>query len=365
MKIWTLVFWTGCTVSVASFGSAEGMVDTLEKPIATWSTHVEVSCNVIQEEPPSLMELHEQAGNAHEWSTVVWPLPQSAEEAQGAERQLVGVASSFKFVAAAPGKTAGFLTKAFSRSCQRVRTGDVMPVQVITKLEIEIDQSEVYPPQHGINESYSLVIQAPTSKLTARSQYGARHGVEMFSQLFDTPGGAVRELSLPLTIEDRPWFQWRGISMDVARHFYPMPTLRKLLDGMAMNKMNVLHLHLSDSQAFPAHLFSHPEIAEVGAFGADQVYSTGDLRELVEYAAGHGIRVMPELDMPGHAFSMGRSHPEILGKCPNLVKRTAKTIAGVRVADFNIVSLNVINNQTVKLITDIVQELASIFSGTI
>jgi hexosaminidase len=305
-----------------------------------------------------------QAGEYHAWSTVVWPLPQSAEEAQGAERQRVGVATSIKFVATAPGTTADFLTKTFSRSCQRVRAGSDASTS-ITKLEIEIEQSEVYPPQHGIDESYTLIIQAPTSKLTAHNQYGARHGVEMFSQLFDSAGGATRELSLPLTIEDKPWFQWRGISMDVARHFYPLPTLHRLLDGMAMNKMNVLHLHLSDSQAFPAHLFSHPEIAEVGAFGPDEMYSTGDLRELVDYAAGYGIRVMPELDMPGHAFSMGRSHPEILGKCPNLVKRTANMVGGVRVADFNVVSLNVINNQTVKLITDIVQELASIFPGTV
>ena len=110
--------------------------------------------------------------------------------------------------------------------------------------------------------------------------------------------------------------------LDISRHWFPLSQIERLIDAMAAHKMNVLHLHLSDAQSFPIRLTSHPELARAGAFDYPrQSYSTADLRALVTFAADRGVRVVPELDVPSHAAGIGMSHPEMVTKCMEMVKR--------------------------------------------
>jgi hexosaminidase len=210
----------------------------------------------------------------------------------------------------------------FRRSCKRL-VADAGAQTTIQSLEVSIGHAAPFPPQYGkMDESYNLTITASepagakaVAKLVSNTQYGALRGLETFSQLFDQAGGALVSAGLPVTIEDWPYFEWRGIMLDVARHFFPIATIEGLVDAMASHKLNVLHLHLSDAQSFPVALASHPELAEAGAFSAAETYSTADLRRLVQYAAERGVRVVPELDMPAHAAGIGMSHPELIGYC--------------------------------------------------
>ena len=162
-------------------------------------------------------------------------------------------------------------------------------------------------PELGDDESYVLVIDASGAKLTAPTTLGAMHGLQTFLQLVrvNADGFAVPAL----TIKDQPRFPWRGLLIDVSRHFIPLDTLKRNLDAMAAVKMNVLHWHLSDDQGFRVESKTFPKLHEMGS---DGLYYTHDqIRELIAYAADRGIRVVPEFDMPGHSTSWFVGYPEL------------------------------------------------------
>ena len=154
-------------------------------------------------------------------------------------------------------------------------------------------------PQLSMNESYELSVVEDAISLTAHSRWGALRGVATLAQL-----ACSEQLFTGLQIKDSPRFAWRGLLLDVARHFLPMASLKSVIDGLAAVKMNVLHLHLSDDQGFrfPSAVF--PNLA------SDDHYTADELRELVSYGADRGVRIVPELDMPGHVTSWLVAHPE-------------------------------------------------------
>jgi hexosaminidase len=110
-------------------------------------------------------------------------------------------------------------------------------------------------------------------------------------------------------IEDSPRFPWRGLTIDVSRHFISVETLKRNIDGMAAVKMNVLHLHLSDDQGFRIASRQFPRLAEMGSDG--QYYTQPEIRDLIAYASDRGVRVVPEFDMPGHTTSWFVGYPEL------------------------------------------------------
>jgi hexosaminidase len=112
-----------------------------------------------------------------------------------------------------------------------------------------------------------------------------------------------------LEIEDSPRFAWRGLLVDPARHWLSMEVMKRLLDGMAVVKLNVLHWHLSDDQGFRVESHVFPKLQEMGSNG--QYYRQSEIREIVSYARDRGIRVVPEFDMPGHAHSWLIGYPEL------------------------------------------------------
>jgi hexosaminidase len=121
---------------------------------------------------------------------------------------------------------------------------------------------------------------------------------------------------IPLLIEDKPSFEFRGLMIDTSRHYLPLNLILKNLDAMAMNKLNVLHWHITDRESFPWQTESYPELAEKGAFHPKRIYTTKDIQTVINEAYLRGIRVIPEVDMPGHTKAIGNSHPELMAHCP-------------------------------------------------
>ena len=157
------------------------------------------------------------------------------------------------------------------------------------------------------DEGYTLDVSASGAKLTAPNPLGVMHGLQTFLQLVEvTPGGFVASA---VHIEDSPRFPWRGLTIDVSRHFISVDTLKRNIDGMSAVKMNVLHLHLSDDQGFRIASRQFPKLVEMGSDG--QYYTKAEVRDLIGYASDRGVRVVPEFDMPGHSTSWFVGYPEL------------------------------------------------------
>jgi hexosaminidase len=174
-------------------------------------------------------------------------------------------------------------------------------------LQIHADHGRAAVQKLGEDESYELIVSDSGAKLTAPTTLGILRGLQTFLQLVQiTPTG----FAIPtVTIKDQPRFAWRGMLIDVSRHFIPIDVLKRNLDGMAAVKMNVLHWHLSDDQGFRVESKKFQKLAQAGSDG--MFYTQAEIRELIAYAHDRGIRVMPEFDMPGHTRSWYLGYPEL------------------------------------------------------
>lgn len=168
------------------------------------------------------------------------------------------------------------------------------------------------------DESYSLDVAPPTAHLHAATVVGAMRGLETLLQLLQSDG---QRWWLPsVSIQDSPRFRWRGLMVDVSRHFEPVGVIERTLDGMAAVKLNVFHWHLSDDQGFRIESKIYPKLTEDGSDG--MYYSQDEAREVVAYARSLGIRVVPEFDMPGHSTSWAVGYPDLAsGKGPFSIER--------------------------------------------
>ena len=146
--------------------------------------------------------------------------------------------------------------------------------------------------------AYRLRLENATATVQADTEWGAMAALATLAQLAGEDVVDVAE------VRDAPRFPWRGLMLDTARHFISTTALKRTLDAMSFYKLNVLHLHLTDDQGFRFRSKAHPELASADAYGTDE------LRDLVAYAADRGIRVVPELDVPGHTTSWLAAHPE-------------------------------------------------------
>lgn len=157
------------------------------------------------------------------------------------------------------------------------------------------------------DESYHLTVSQTGMELTAANPLGIMHGLETVLQLVEpSPQGWV----LPdVLIDDTPRFAWRGLMIDVSRHFMPFEALERNIDGMAAVKLNVLHLHLSDDEGFRVETKRRPRLTELASDGL--FYTQDQMRELIAYARDRGVRVVPEFDVPGHAVSWLVAYPKL------------------------------------------------------
>jgi hexosaminidase len=174
-------------------------------------------------------------------------------------------------------------------------------------LVIRVEHQTKKVQELGEDESYALEVKPSGAQLSAPTSLGALHGLQTLLQLVHTSsdGFAVPAIS----IQDKPRFPWRGLMIDVGRHFIPLDVLKRNLDGMAAVKMNVFHWHLSENQGFRVESKKFPKLQEMGSDGL--YYTQDEVRELIAYAQDRGIRVVPEFDMPGHSTAWFVGYPEL------------------------------------------------------
>ena len=157
------------------------------------------------------------------------------------------------------------------------------------------------------DESCTLDITPRHALLHAATDVGAIRGLETLLQLIQAD---TRGFWLPaVSIQDAPRFRWRGLMIDVGRHFEPVSVIERTLDGMAEVKMNVFHWHLTDDQGFRIESKLYPRLTGMGSDG--QYYTQDQAREVVAYARARGIRVVPEFDIPGHTTSWMVGYPDL------------------------------------------------------
>lgn len=180
-------------------------------------------------------------------------------------------------------------------------------------------------------EGYALTITPDLIRLVGSDAAGVLYGVQTIRQLIAAQTDRPR-MSLPcLHIEDAPGLRWRGLMLDVARHFMPVGFIRRLIDFLAYYKLNVLHLHLTDDQGWRFDVPGYPRLTEVGSWRAETLvghhkapggrrydgvmhggfYREHELREIVAYASRRAVTVVPEIDMPGHVQAALAAYPEL------------------------------------------------------
>lgn len=188
------------------------------------------------------------------------------------------------------------------------------------------------------NEAYQLSVNSAKITITASGNNGFMYGLETVRQLLPS---AIESSTLVtnqdwivpnVEVKDQPRFQYRGLHLDVARHFFKKDYIKKTIDRLVIHKMNVLHFHLVDDQGWRIEIKQYPKLTEVGAFRLDQedlhwdgrrvtkpedeatyggFYTQEDIKEIVAYATARGIEVIPEIEMPAHVMSAIASYSEL------------------------------------------------------
>lgn len=223
-------------------------------------------------------------------------------------------------------------------------------------------------------EGYVLTVHPDAVLLRAAHPAGLLHGVQTLRQLLPPealaaggaqPRKAGPDWSLPcVRITDRPRFAWRGAMLDVARHFQPVAYVRRFVDLLALHKLNVLHLHLTDDQGWRMPVAARPRLTEIGGRRAESAgdgtphegaYTRGELTGLVAYAARRGVSIVPEIEMPGHARAALAAYPG-LGNRPE-VRLEPWTRWGVCENVFGV------HDAVLDLCRDVLDEVADVFPG--
>ncbi|WP_442929392.1 beta-N-acetylhexosaminidase [Micromonospora sp. WMMC273] len=171
------------------------------------------------------------------------------------------------------------------------------------------------------DEGYRLDVTADGVRITAAGPAGLFHGAQTLRQLLpapiENPAAVAARWAIPGgTIVDRPRFPYRGAMLDVARHFFPVEDVLRVIDHLARYKLNHLHLHLTDDQGWRIAVDSWPRLAEVGGTtavggGPGGWYTRDDYRRIVAYAARRHVTVVPEIDLPGHTNAALVAYPEL------------------------------------------------------
>lgn len=173
-------------------------------------------------------------------------------------------------------------------------------------------------------EAYRLTVTPRGITIAASGDAGLLYGAMTLAQLASPDRKLGQPVAIPaLTIADAPRFAWRGLMVDVTRHFQPIAVLRTIVDQMAAVKLNTLHMHLTDDQGWRVEIRKYPKLTTVGGWrtppstgGAPGApvggfYTQAELREFVAYAAARGITIVPEVDLPGHAQALVAAYPEL------------------------------------------------------
>jgi hexosaminidase len=214
-------------------------------------------------------------------------------------------------------------------------------------------------------DAYDLVVTAQGIRVAAATPAGVFYGMQTLRQLLpwaiELRGPRPFAVSVPAAhVSDTPRYEWRGVFLDVARHFFPVADVKRYIDLTSMYKMNRLHLHLSDDQGWRIEIASWPNLTRYGANtavggGAGGFYTKADYAEIVAYARDRFMTVIPEIDMPSHCNAALAAYPELNcdGNAPPLY-------TGIEVGFSNFCFEKEI---TFKFLDDVIRELAAMTPG--
>lgn len=175
-------------------------------------------------------------------------------------------------------------------------------------------------------EAYVMTVGADGILINGASAAGTFYGVQTLRN--SIPAVDADQVVLPAAeIRDEPRFAYRGAHLDVCRHFFPMDSVKKFVDLMAMHKLNNFHFHITEDQGWRWEVKSHPELTTIGAhrdgtvigrntseydsIPVDGFYTQDELRDLVQYAADRQINIIPEIDLPGHMQAALAAYPNL------------------------------------------------------
>lgn len=222
----------------------------------------------------------------------------------------------------------------------RLRACTGYPLKVSTTSKAQVNKGEVLLTTKDASsarpEGYELNVAPDSVVIRAGDAAGLFYGVQSFLQMLPPESFAAKPVRtvdwvVPCVhIQDQPRFAWRGLLLDVARHFFSKEEIKQVLDAMALHKLNTLQLHLTDDQGWRIQIRKYPRLTEVGAwrkgvgFGLDPksslaygpdgryggFYTRADIRELVAYARARHITLVPEIEMPGHASAALTAYPQ-------------------------------------------------------
>lgn len=177
-------------------------------------------------------------------------------------------------------------------------TGNIYNSTTIEKVKFQI-KDPAAGLQFGVNELYTLTTKGDLIEIVAATPWGALNALSTLQQMVIFQNERYY-LNGSYQIEDKPYFRHRGVMLDTARNFLSINTIKKQVEVMALAKLNVLHWHIIDSQSWPVEVLRYPNMTK-DAFSRTEVYTHSDIKDVVEFAKARGVRVIPELDMPGHA----------------------------------------------------------------
>jgi hexosaminidase len=175
-------------------------------------------------------------------------------------------------------------------------------------------------------EAYQLTVSSSQIQIASDGNQGIFYAFQTLQQLFPIQKGVINIPSVE--IKDEPKYEWRGMHLDVARHFFPVAFVKKYIDYMTMYKMNVFHWHLTDDQGWRIEIKKYPKLTEVGAWRKGSMvgqyndqkfdnkpyggfYTQEEIKEVVAYAKERHITIVPEIEMPGHSQAALAAYPEL------------------------------------------------------
>lgn len=182
-------------------------------------------------------------------------------------------------------------------------------------ITVKIEQRKPLDDSECTSEEYELEVTKQGIFMSSACPVGLIRALATLEMLIQKrkesiDGKVVGEIivieDVPLKIKDSPRFGYRGLMLDSARHFVKINTIKRVIDGMMLAKLNVLHWHIVDDDSFPMQSVNIPGLGEAGAFDPKELYTAKDIKDLVLYGKTRGVRLVPEIDVPGHSRAVGK-----------------------------------------------------------
>ncbi|KAK8805601.1 hypothetical protein WA158_002257, partial [Blastocystis sp. Blastoise] len=218
----------------------------------------------------------------------IWPLPKKITEEGDA------INLSKLFVIQSESKS-DVVVSAITRYSEFIGIGKEDNGLKSIVIEVENDDAAL---GYDTDYSYEIKIDGDNGKISAKTPYGALYGLETLSEIIEEGKLEHNHIS----IEDEPTYNHRGIMIDTGRRFSPVHTIKMVIDSMPYNKLNVLHFHLSDWARVAIESKIYPQLTSLLVGDHDGFYTQEEIKDIIEYARLRGVRVIPEIDIPGHSM---------------------------------------------------------------